>query len=549
MQPFKYQKYSLNEIFLKFKTVNRLCLQLSTGGGKTVIFTTLSKYYIENFNYRVLILCHRVELIEQSIATFNKIGVSCEKVTAKTKALTHQAQCYVAMVETSNNRLKSNPDFFKDIDLVIVDECHVLVFDKLFSYFPKSKILGCTATPIVMKKITFYKCKFCKNVYDIPTVCCDHEADEWKRPFTMSEIYEDIVIGPNIDELIKLGKLVKEISFIEKYVNLKNLKTDSEGEFTADSLDGEYAKDDALFNVLLNYQNICKGKKTIIFNSSTNVNLLLYDKFKAEGLNVRFFDSKNVMEHSRAEIIDWFKNERDAILLNVGVFTTGFDVSDVEAIILNRATASLGLFIQMVGRGARITELIYKDSFILVDGGGNVDRHLEWSDPNRDWRRLFFHGATKPKIKKDDCFDVETCFNCGTIYPKSEDCCPACGYRFIPSVKVKILSQNILSPIRQIPRPNGDKIYNYTLSQKEDVNFAFKILISQIVDMFIFYKVSKIKYLKTEANGKLDLKIKELIRMPYFILIKKNDIAATNNRTINYLLTKIKNNLDKFYGL
>jgi len=98
------------------------------------------------------------------------------------------------------------------------------------------------------------------------------------------------------------------------------------------------------------------------------------------------YDSINTKGECRNELVNWFKNERDAILCNVSIFTTGFDVTDVEAIILNRATTSLSLFLQMVGRGVRVTDVIYKDNCILIDGGENIDRFQEFSDPSRDWK-------------------------------------------------------------------------------------------------------------------------------------------------------------------
>lgn len=550
IKPFEYQTHNIEEIWHKFSFFDRLLYQLSTGGGKTYVFSFLAKKWIEEKNTRILILCHRTELIDQTIKSLNQIGLTCEAVTSKTKSLNHSSQCYVAMVETANNRLKKNPYFFKNVGLLIVDECHILIFDKLFGYFNNAKILGCTATPVVLKRIKFYKCKYCKEKYDVETECCDTLTDEWSKPYKLSEIYQDIIIGPNIDELIKMGRLVKEISFIETYIDSDKLKVDSDGEFTSASLDSQYGSDEAVFNVLLNYEKLCIGKKTLIFNSSAKINILLYKKFLDAGHNVMMYDSINDLDHSRKDVIDWFRKERDAVLLNVGVFTTGFDVTDIEAIILNRATASLSLFLQIVGRGGRVTDLIYKDNFIFIDGGGNINRHQEWSDPTRDWKKLFLDGIGKEKQKKEDAFDVDTCKECGAIYPKSEPACPECGAEIIPKPKEpKALSENIVLPIRKIPPPNGEKIYKYTVSKGENINFAFKIMISQICDMFIFYRVSKEQYISNKNDGRLVKKLKNMINKWYFVLLSKQDIKAENNRTINYLLEKTITKLDKIYYL
>jgi len=549
--PFDYQKSGLNDIWRGLKSNNKLLYQLSTGGGKTFIFSFLAKHWIEKKNSRILILCHRTELIDQTIKSLNQIGVTCEAVTSRTNKLNHSSQCYVAMVETANNRLKKNPYFFKEVGLLIVDECHILIFDKIFQFFSNAKILGCTATPVILKRIKFHRCKYCRTDYSEETECCSTPTDEWSKPFTLSEIYEDIVCGPGIDELIKRDRLVQDIPFVEKYIDESQLKTDSDGEFTSESQDEQYSSDGAVFNVLLNYEQRCLGKKTIIFNSSAKVNLLLYQKFQEAGHNVRMFDSRNKTESGkRSEVIEWFKDplNRDAILLNVGVFTTGFDCTDVEAIIINRAINSLSLFLQIAGRGGRITDLIYKDNFILIDGGGNIDRHGEWSDATRDWNRLFFEGIGKEKMRKEDALDIQSCDECGFLYMKSQSECPECGHVIKPKPKPeKTESNNILLPIREIPPPNGEKIYKYTILRGENINFSFKVLISQIVDMFIFYSVTKEQYLSAKSTGELKKKIKNMVNKCYFTLRSKPDIKADNHRTIANLIDRTIEKLDKFY--
>jgi len=203
----------------------------------------------------------------------------------------------------------------------------------------------------------------------IPARAREDGSGEWSRPFKMSELYDDIVVGPSIDKLIENGILVKELSFIKQYTDNSKLELDNDGEFTTSSMNTVYGSEKALFNVLLNYEELCEGKKTIIFNSSTTMNLILYERFKEAGHNVKMFDSVNqVSSDDRVDVIKWFRDTPDAILMNVGVFTTGFDVKDVEAIIINRPTNSLSLFIQIAGRGARSTDKIYKDKFILRTG-------------------------------------------------------------------------------------------------------------------------------------------------------------------------------------
>lgn len=554
IQLHDHQKKSINEIVLKFRTVRKLLFQLSTGGGKTFIFSFLTKYWVDQTKKRVLILCHRTELIEQTQKSLSRIGVTCEVVNSRVKTLKHNCDVYIAMIETAHNRLNKNPCFFKNVDLVICDECHIQVYNKLFKWFALSKILGCTATPVVLKRVIFFKCKHCKTKYDELQQCCGDEVIEWSRPFTMSEVYEDIVVGAPINELIQLGFLVQDVTFVKHYTDDTKLKVDNKtGDYSDESMNEAYNEENALFNVVLNYEEICKGKKTMVFNSTSKSNLLVYQKFVEAGYNARMFDSVNKKESgNRRDLVEWFRDTSDAVLLNVGVFTTGFDVTDLEAIILNRPTNSLSLMMQMIGRGGRPTKKIYKDQFVVIDGGNNIERHNEWSDPTRDWKRIFFEGCSKDreKAKKEPLEDVQSCISCGYLMPKTMDICPECGVQLIsitPVVKDKPDGKIITFPIRKIPLPNGEKIYIYTKSQGEDLAFARRILINQICDLFKYYRVDKETYLKTKLTGELNRKVYKMVSSCHATLFSKHDLSGAR-RTTKSLVDKTIEKLDTHYG-
>jgi superfamily II DNA or RNA helicase len=551
MQPYPYQLRGITEIQEKLSDHKSVVYQLCTGGGKTAIFSFISQWWLSTKTSNVLILAHRTELISQTEETLSAIGIGSEPITAKVRAPVHHSRVYIAMVETAYRRLQKNPYFFRDIGLIITDECHILSFPKLYPHFPLAKILGCTATPCVMKRVTFYKCPYCRTDYPELTECCDEEVQEWSRPFTLSQIYEEIVVGPDIAEIIEFGSVVPEYSFIKNYTDNSRLRTDADGEFTTDSVDAEYGKDEAVFNVLLNYKELCAGKKTIIFNSSAKTNLAVYERFREDGLtNVRMFDSVN-KEHSgnRAELLKWFADTPDAVLMNVGVFTTGFDSREVHAIILNRPIGSLALFLQCVGRGGRSSKLIYKDHFILVDGGGNIDRFGEWSS-ERDWRKIFFKGDGKERAKRVNAEDIQSCPECGCLYAKAEPLCPECGHLIEsppPRERNAQESEDVLAPIRKIPPPNGERIYQYTVQRGENINFAFRLMINQIVDLFRYYRITKPTYEKTLNNGELDRKIKALIHKCYFVLLKKPDIQTEGRRTLANLTQRTKTQLELYY--
>jgi superfamily II DNA or RNA helicase len=127
------------------------------------------------------------------------------------------------------------------------------------------------------------------------------------------------------------------------------------------------------------------GKKTLIFNNGINTSLYVYDTFKEAGYPIRHLDNTTSNE-DRKEILRWFKVTPNAILTSVGILTTGFDEPTVETIILNRATKSLTLYYQMIGRGSR--KLPNKDTFNVIDLGNNALRFGLWNEPV-DWQYIF----------------------------------------------------------------------------------------------------------------------------------------------------------------
>ncbi len=84
--------------------------------------------------------------------------------------------------------------------------------------------------------------------------------------------------------------------------------------------------------------------------------------------------------------MEWFKNTPDATLSSVGILTTGFDEPTIETIIINRATKSLALYFQMIGRGSRIFK--EKKTFSILDIGNNLSRFGLWTS-NVDWQAIF----------------------------------------------------------------------------------------------------------------------------------------------------------------
>ena len=523
MQLYEHQKEFTEKILKSLNNNSRVCCQLATGGGKTVVFSNIAK----NFNGRVLILVDSDELVKQTADTIKEANT----FQAKNKIMPTD-RVVVAMSDTIASRIKRGTCDISDFNLVIVDEAHEWTHNKLFEHLnPFCKILGFTATPVRTKRITFY----------------DNRGDEWTREELMSDVYQDIVCGIGVDELIDEGFLVDEQLYVIKPKNIDKLKTDNSGEFTDASIDAVFNNEEFSIDVLKEYKEYCKGKKTMIFTANTKANIRMYNLFSEAGINCKMYDSVNKSEDKRSEVVEWFRTTPEAVLLNVNVFTKGFDVKDVEAIILARAIGSLSLFIQIAGRGARTATNIYKDRFIFIDGGGNSERFGMWS-MKRDWSKIFWNGLRPPKKKREAIDEVKDCKECGYLMPKHLLICPNCGFEEVKKEqKIKNSEDSevvLFKPILPNPKP----IINYAKSQNEDKFFALKVLNNLILDLYIAYKVTAETAILGIKNGKFEKRMSEIYR-PIFFAITFSDLPSESNRTYEYQLEILTNKIKKHYGI
>lgn len=356
---YSYQKGAIQRIFEKFESAPddyHLLYQLPTGGGKTVIFSEIVRQYLKHHNKKVLVMTHRIELCKQTSEMLTSFGV-VNKVVNSTANLDDQARysCFVAMVETLNNRLHDDKLDISDIGLVIIDEAHYNSFTKLFKFFDKSFILGVTATPLSSNK-------------NLP----------------MKDNYDELIAGESIEALIE-NEFLARAEIIQYNMGLTALEVGSNGDYTVKSSEDLYTTNTMLDYLLTSYQKHSEGKKTLIFNNGINTSIQVYHTFKAAGLPIAHLDN-TATKKQRKQILKWFRETPDAILTSVSILTTGFDEPTIDTIILNRATKSLTLYYQMIGRGSRI--LNNKATFQVIDLGNNCYRFGPWG-ADLDWNAIF----------------------------------------------------------------------------------------------------------------------------------------------------------------
>lgn len=357
---YDYQERDLEAIFDRInnqKDDYNLLYQLPTGGGKTVIFSEIVRRYIREKGKKVVILTHRIELCKQTSKMLNGFNVKNKVINSKVKELDDQNEfdCFVAMVETLNNRIQDDKLELDDIGLVIIDEAHYNSFRKLFKYFDHCFMLGVTATPL---------------------------SSNFKLP--MKDNYRELIVGNSISSLVEKGFLAQAVTHTYD-VGLSGLTIGMNGDYTVKSSEKLYTAVNMQDKLIQSYLEVAKGKKTLIFNNGIRTSIEVEDSFRRAGIEVRHLDNTNTKEE-RKEILRWFKDKPDAVLTSVSILTTGFDEPSVECIILNRATKSLTLYYQMIGRGSRVLD--NKKEFQIIDLGNNVARFGLWNEPV-DWQQVF----------------------------------------------------------------------------------------------------------------------------------------------------------------
>lgn len=360
-----------------------------TGSGKTVIFSTIISRHLEKdlFN-RVLVLTHRTELFTQTVKSVVRAGSTVTELKAgdKTDRIHKECRCLIAMVETMKRRKLEQ---FGGFSLIIIDEAHRADFNKIIEAYPNTKIIGATATPISASK---------------------------KKP--LKKYYQDISISVGIQDLIQQGYLATPNHYKATFDDSKLKK--SRGEYTGQSQFEAMGIKVVYENLIQLWQNHAGGMKTIVFNINKEHTRQVDEEFRAAGIRSTALLSG---DKNRDQKMEKFRSGEIQVLNNCEIATTGFDVPDIECVVINRATASLPLWLQMVGRGSRTAP--GKSQFTILDFGGNIDRHGMWHTPY-DWEAIFHN----PKKAGENPAPHKECPECGALLYASLIICPECEYRF-----------------------------------------------------------------------------------------------------------------------
>ncbi len=328
----EYQRQAIDRVLAGWQEFDKQLLVCPTGSGKTIIFAHLASHFIKQ-NKKVLILCHREELIEQAIDKIYKaVGIVADKEEAEAKAST-QSSLVVASVQTlmRDNRLNFwNSNHF---DLIVCDEAHHAIsrsWQKVLKHFSNAKVLGVTATP---------------------------DRGDNKN---LGVYFENIAYEISLLDLIKQGYLAPiTVKSIPIQINISNVKSVA-GDFDDNELDS--ALTPYLPQIARAIKEHASFRKTLVFLPLIATSKRFVDICNSIGLSAKHIDGESKDRH---QLIKDFKRWDFDVLCNAMLLTEGYDEPDIDCIAILRPTRSRPLYAQMVGRGTRVSDT--KENLLLLD--------------------------------------------------------------------------------------------------------------------------------------------------------------------------------------
>lgn len=381
--------------------IRRPLVDSCVGSGKSLTMAELARRCVDRGG-RAIIAAHTRELVEQNAAACRALGLKTGINAAALGERTWRAPVISAAIQSIHNFGQS----FGPIDMLIPDECHLLPHSEAGMYRKLHRALGEPLMP-GFSGTTF-------------RLMGGSLVEGEGAPF------DKVVYRYSILDGIRDGYLVPAFSVsADDKIDATKLKT-KQGEFTGDSQDAQML---ALMDnhVAQMIHHGAKRRSWLVFEASTKAAKAMTERLVQWGVPTGLVLGETPAAE-RAATIAAYRAGRLRCLVNVAALTTGFDVQEVDMLVMRRRTKSLGLYIQMTGRllrtiGGHIDKstLAGKADGIVLDFAGNIDQHgpLDFIRPKDTVARLVSCEA----CGKRNGAAARSCWSCDEPMTKL---CPAC---------------------------------------------------------------------------------------------------------------------------
>ena len=345
-----YQEEMIARIHEAWKRHRSVMAQMPTGTGKTHVLAAIVGGVVSGGAGKVLVVAHRRELISQIKET---VGASCSFASDFIK---------VESIQTVARRIGSTLNFIPD--LVIIDEAHhalAKTYRVLWEKWPQAKFLGLTATPCRMNGTGF------------------------------TDLFDELVTSWSIAKFIEEGVLSSfdSVSIPADGEEQRLIDTlqrrGADGDYLVKEMDDMLNREPSIERLYRSIERYAKGKKGIVYAISISHARNIAAYYSQQGTKAVAIDSRTP-KMERKRLVEEFKAGSIRVLVNVDIFSEGFDCPDVEFVQMARPTLSLSKYLQQVGRGLR--KSAGKTNCMLIDSVGLFGVFglptQEW-----DWERMF----------------------------------------------------------------------------------------------------------------------------------------------------------------
>lgn len=400
-----YQRGAIDALYDYFgqATGNPLVV-MPTGTGKSVVIAGFVREAIQAWpETRILMLTHVKELIAQNFQALIRMwpGAPAGIYSAGLSRRDIHAQILFAGIQS----IWRHAARVQRCDLVIIDEAHLLSRNdgSMYRQFLAEldainagllKVVGFTATPYRLDSGLLHKGK--------------------------ERIFTDIAYQVPVLDMIQQGYLCPVVpKQTETQLDTSSVGTRG-GEFIAKDLEAAVDRDDVTRAAVAEIVRHGQGRGSwLVFCSGVAHARHVRDAIREHGVSAEVVTG-DTPAAERDAILQAFKAGRLRCVTNANVLTTGFDAPGTDLVALLRPTKSVGLYVQMVGRGTRLAP--GKEDCLVLDFAGNTARHgpIDTVDGDRE------------KGEADGDAPVKVCPNCQTINHAAVRICVACGHEFPP---------------------------------------------------------------------------------------------------------------------
>ena len=342
--------------------------QMPTGTGKTYLLTAVIDSFVSNHPMeKVWIVAHRRELVSQIDETVRKFH---SYSSSKNSSLLSSVKAMsIQWLMRHYDEIEEEPG------MVVIDEAHhalAKTYKEMWEKFPKAKFLGLTATPCRLNGKGFM------------------------------DLFDVLVQSWNIPEFISKGRLatydfvsIKSDGVTQRLIDSLQ-KRGADGDYQNKEMDMLLNKRPSIERLYQSFEEYGKDRKGIVYAINISHSKKIMELYQEHSIKAVAIDSKTPAAERQADI-EAFKKGDIQVLVNVDIFSEGFDCPDVEFVQLARPTLSLAKYLQMVGRGLRVAK--GKKNCVIID---NVGLYRVFGLPSQVWNwKATFEGRLKYSRKKE----------------------------------------------------------------------------------------------------------------------------------------------------